>query len=251
MAEFLGYCKSQQKREKKETAKKRRGIMAEDASEQHQDWRDFIVGELYADVQAPWRNDPAFALLLGLPGLRESIGGRSSGALNQAIGLVRALAQVDLLEVIRVNKPAQGLCLGFGTNTLEPYDLLQVLRLDRVHAYEWIGAHVVEAAQTLQALRAEDPLLPTRIRLHHGTISDLNAIADGTIRVAYVANVFNPEIPMTDETFARALREIVRVLNGGGIVLSRGSSGALEAGLAQHGRMLLQTPLISVFERAP
>ncbi len=225
--------------------------MVTDASDQNQGWRNFIAGELYADAQAPWRDDPAFALLLELPGLRESIGGRISGALNQAIGLVRALARVDLLEVVCTRRPARGLCLGFGMNTLEPYDLLQVFGLERVHAYEWIGAHIVEAAQTLQALRAEDALLPTRIRLHHGTISDLSAIADGSIRVVYVGNVFNPEIPMTDETFAGALREIARVLAAGGVVLSRGSSGALEAGLAQYGRMLLQTPLISVFEKAP
>lgn len=224
--------------------------MVADVTGQNQGWRDFIAGELYADAQAPWRDDPAFALLLELPGLRESIGGRISGALNQAVGLVRALAQVDLLKVVRAKRPAEGLCLGFGMNTLEPHDLRQVFGLDRVHAYEWISAHVVEAAQTLQALRAEDSLLPTRIRLHHGTISDLKAIADGSIRVVYVGNVFNPEIPMTDETFAGALREIARVLTVGGIVLSRGSSGVLEEGLAQYGRMLLQTPLITVFERA-
>jgi hypothetical protein len=135
-------------------------------------------------------------------------------------------------------------------NGLEPYDLLRAFALERVYAYEWIGEHLIEAAQMLQALRAEDALLPTRIRLHHGTIGDLGAIADGAIRVAYVANVFNPEIPMTTETFARALREIVRVLAVGGIVLSRGSSGTLETELARYGRMLLQTPLISVFEKA-
>ncbi len=224
--------------------------MVADVTGQNQGWRDFIAGELYADAQAPWRDDPAFALLLELPGLRESIGGRIGGALKQAVGLVRALAQVDLLEVVRAKRPAEGLCLGFGMNTLEPYDLLRVFGLDCVHAYEWIGVHVVEAAQTLQALRAEDSLLPTCVRLHHGTISDLNAIADGSVGVVYVGNVFNPEIPMTDETFAGALREIARVLTVGGVVLSRGSSGALEAGLAQYGRMLLQTPLITVFERA-
>ena len=46
-----------------------------------------------------------------------------------------------------------------------------------------------------------------------------------------------------------AIGEIGRVLAEGGVVLSRGSSGALEAELAQHGRMLLQTPLVSVFQR--
>jgi len=223
--------------------------MAEDASAQHQGWRDFIAGELYTDAQAPWRDDSAFALLLQVPGLRESVGGRATAALNQAVGLVQALARVDLLEVTRSHRPAHGLCLGFGMNALEPYDLLQVFALDRVHAYEWIGEHLIEAAQMFQALRAEDPLLPTRIRLHHGTISDLGAIADGAIRVAYVANVFNPEVPMTPETFAQAVREIVRVLSVGGIVLIRGSAGLLEAGLARRGRMLLQTPLISVFAK--
>ena len=223
--------------------------MGVDELGQGREWQDFIEGEIYTDAQAPWRDDPAFALLLQVPGLRESVGGRITAALNQAIGLVRALAQVDLLEVAGASRPAQGLCLGFGMNVLEPSDLLRVFALDRVHAYEWIGEHVIEAAQTLQALRVTDPLLPTRVRLHHGTVSDLSAIADGSIRVVYVANVFNPEIPMTPETFATAVREIVRVLDARGIVLSRGSSGALEAELSQHGRMLLQTPLISVFAR--
>jgi len=223
--------------------------MAEDSPPQDQGWKEFVEGEIHADAQAPWRDDPAFALLLEFPGLRESVGGRIAAALTQAIGLVRALTRVDLLKVARASAPAQGLCLGFGMNVLEPYDLLRVLQLDVVHAYEWVGEQVVEAAQALQALRAEDPLLPTRIRLHHGTISDLRALADGSIRVVYVANVFNPEIPMAPETFGRALEEIVRVLGAGGVVLSRGSSGALEAELAQHGRLLLQTPLVSVFQR--
>ena len=222
--------------------------MAEDSPYQDQGWQEFVEGEIHADAQAPWRDDPAFALLLEFPGLRESVGGRIAAALTQAIGLVRALTRVDLLKVARANAPAQGLCLGFGMNALEPYDLLRVFQLDVVHAYEWVGEQVVEAAQALQALRAEDPLLPTRIRLHHGTISDLRALADGSIRVVYVANVFNPEIPMAPETFGRALEEIVRVLGAGGVVLSRGSSGALEAELAQHGRLLLQTPLVSVFQ---
>jgi hypothetical protein len=224
--------------------------MAEDVSEQNQNWRDFIEGELYPDAQVPWRDDPAYVLLLQVPGLRESVGGRLTLALNQAIGLVRALAGVDLCEVVRVSQPVQGLCLGFGMNFMEPYDLLQVFKLDRVHVYEWIGEHIVEAAQAFQALRAADPLLPDRIRLHHGTISELSALADGSIHVVYTANVFNPEIPMTDETFARAVQEIVRVLGVGGVMLSRGSAGGLETELARYGRMLLQTPLISVFEKA-
>ncbi|MBI3325859.1 MAG: class I SAM-dependent methyltransferase [Nitrospinae bacterium] len=223
--------------------------MVADEPDQGLGWREFIEGEVHADTEAPWRDDLAFALLLKIPGLRESVGGRITGALKQAVGLVQALAQVDLLEVVGASRPAQGLCLGFGMNVLEPYDLLRVFALDRVQAYEWIGEHVIEAAQTLQALRAEDPLLPTRIRLHHGTICDLSALVEGSIHVVYVANVFNPEIPMTPETFAGALREIVRVLAEGGLVLSRGSAGVLEAELGRHGRMLLQTPLVSVFQK--
>jgi hypothetical protein len=224
--------------------------MAEETSDRRQGWRDFIEGQLYTDAQTPWRDDPAFALLLQVPGLRESIGGRATLALTQAIGLVQALARVDLRQVVHAQRPAHGLCLGFGMNGLEPYDLLQVFALERVYGYEWIGEHLVEAAQMLEALRTQEASLPTRIRLHHGTISDLGALADGAIRVAYVANVFNPEIPMTSATFARAVKELVRVLSTGGIVLSRGSSGALETALTQHGRMLLQTPLISVFAKA-
>jgi hypothetical protein len=54
---------------------------------------------------------------------------------------------------------------------------------------------------------------------------------------------------MAAETFDKTLKEIFRVLEVGGVMLSRGSSGALEAGLAPYGRMLLQIPLISVFEK--
>jgi len=212
-------------------------------------WHEFIEGKIYADAEAPWRDDPAYSLLLNVPGLRESIGGRIPAALIQAIGLVRAIAQVDLVEKIRMRRPAHGLCLGFGMNFTEPYDLLRIFSLERVHAYEWIGEHIIEAAQALQALRASEPLLPDRIRLHHGTLGDLSALTDGSIRVVYVANVFNPEIPMTEETFNRALKEILRVLAAGGVLVSRGSAGALEAGLARDGRMLLQTPLVSVFEK--
>jgi hypothetical protein len=224
--------------------------MAESASEQKQSWQDFLAGELYPDAQVPWRDDPAYGLLLQVPGLRESVGGRSAAALHQAIGLVRALAGVDLCAEIRAGQPAQGLCLGFGMNLMEPYDLLQVFRLTCVHAHEWIGEHIIEAAQAFQALRTADLSLPDRIRLHHGTISDLGALADSSIRVVYSANVFNPEIPMTDETFVRAVKEIVRVLGTGGVLLSRGSAGVLEAALTQYGRMLLQTPLVSVFAKA-
>ena len=223
--------------------------MVADEPAQRLGWKEFVEGEIHGDTQAPWRDDPAFALLLEFPGLRESVGGRIAAALTQAIGLVWALTRVDLLKVARASAPAQGLCLGFGMNALEPYDLLQVFALDRVYAYEWVGEHVIEAAQALQALRAEDALLPARIRLHHGTISDLRALADRSIRVVYVANVFNPEIPMSPQTFTAAIGEIVRVLAEGGVVLSRGSSSVFEETLVQYGRMLLQTPLVSVFQK--
>jgi hypothetical protein len=85
--------------------------------------------------------------------------------------------------------------------------------------------------------------------LHHGTVSDLSALADASIRVIYTANVFTWEIPMMPETFSKAIQEILRVLVDGGVVLSRGSAGVLEAHLAQHGRMLLPLSLISVFQR--
>jgi hypothetical protein len=214
-----------------------------------QGWQAFVQGTVYADAQAPWHGDPAFSLIVEFPGLRASVGGRTAEALTQTIGLVRALAQVDLLEVAQATKPAQGLCLGFGTNTLEPYDLLRVFALDRVHAYEWIGEHVIEAAQALVALGAQDPLLATRICLHHGTISNLSAIADSSIQVIYTANVFNHEIPMTPETFNGVRGEIVRVLAKGGVVLSRGSSGIFEERLSQHSRTLMHTPLVSVFQK--
>lgn len=214
-----------------------------------QSWQEFIAGEVLADTQASWRDDPAFAVIAEFPGLRDSVGGRIAAALTQAIGLVQALTQVDLVEVVHDSAPAQGLCLGFGMNALEPYDLQQVFGLDLVHAYEWIGTQVIEAARTLHALRTADPLLPTRLRLHHGTISNLNALGDASIRVVYTANVFNREIPMTTSTFAGAVREIIRVLAKGGVVLSRGSSGVLEEELAQYGRLLLQTPLVSVFQK--
>ena len=41
----------------------------------------------------------------------------------------------------------------------------------------------------------------------------------------------------------------MRILADGGLVLSRGSSGVLEGKLAQYGRMLMQTPLVSVFQK--
>jgi hypothetical protein len=216
----------------------------------------FIAGPVYAEAETPWRDDPAFALLSQYPGLRDSVGGRVADALTQAIGLVQAMARVDLRalahqrQVGQPGQPATGLCLGFGMNLLEPYDLLRTFALDCVHAYEWMGEQVLDAARTYAALQSQEPsLMPTQLRLHHGTISDLSALTDHSIRIVYVANVFNREIPMTAATFEGALKEIVRVLDGGGIVLSRGSSDALEAELEQYGRLLLHTPLISVFQK--
>lgn len=214
-----------------------------------QHWRAFIVGEVYPDEQVPWRDDPAFAAITAFPGLRESIGGRARPAIDQAVGLVRALQQRDLVEHVRAVAPAQGLCLGFGMNSVEPYDLLQAFQLDCVHGYEWIGSHVIEAAQALAALHAADRDLLRRIRLHHGTVSDLSAVADASVHVIYTANVFNREVPMTAETFACAVAEIRRVLAANGILLSRGSAGVLEEHLTSSGHWLLQTPLIAVFAK--
>ena len=211
---------------------------------------EFIEGPVYADTETPGCDDPAFALLCQYPGLRDSVGGQVAEALTQAIGLVQAMAQTDLRTVVHQRKPATGLCLGFGMNLLEPYALLRTFALDCVHAYEWMREQVLDAARACAALRSQEPsLLPVQLRLHHGTMSDLSALPDHSIRVVYTANVFNREIPMTAETFDRALREMVRVLDSGGVVLSRGSSGALETELAQHGRLLLHTPLISVFQK--
>jgi hypothetical protein len=221
---------------------------------QHQDhspssWQAFIAGPVYTDDHIPWRADPAFAEIATHPGLRDSIGGRSAPALIQALGLVRAIAGIDLLEVMSARRPARGLCLGFGMNSLEPYDLLQVCRLDQVHAYEWIAEQVIEAAQTLQALQRDEPCLPRRIRLHHGTLSDLCALTDASIQVIYTANVFTWEVPMMPETFSKAIQEVLRVLANGGVVLSRGSAGRFEAHLAPHGRLLLPTAHLSVFQK--
>jgi len=212
-------------------------------------WHAFIEGAVYAEAEAPWRDDRAFATLCELPGLRDSIGGRIAEALQQALGLVQAMTRVDLLSIVRTKARPQGLCLGFGMNALEPYDLLQVFSLARVHAYEWIGEHVVEAAQTLFAFAKGDVTLSKRIRLHHGTISDLHTLPDRSIQVAYVGNVFTHEIPMTPETFEGTVKEILRVLDDGGALFSRGSSGALETALRPAGVMLLQSPLVSVFQR--
>src|SRR5258708_3852008 len=77
-------------------------------------WRQFIEGDLFSDTDAPWRDDPAYALLLQFAGLRESVGGQVTPALTQAIGLVQALTRVNLLDLVRNRRPAQGLSLGFG-----------------------------------------------------------------------------------------------------------------------------------------
>lgn len=223
--------------------------MAERAKTQDRGWREFIAGDLYPDTAAPWATDPAFAFVLQFPGLRDSVGGRVADALAQTIGVVQAVAGVELRTVVQANRPAWGLCLGFGMNVLEPYDLLQTFDLDQVHAYEWVSEQVIEAAQALQALRTTEPLLPTRIRLRHGTMGDLGALADGSIRVAYVANVFNAEIPMSAGTFAAATQEILRVLAKEGILISRGSSGMLEAALRRVVRPLLETGLVSVLQK--
>ncbi len=213
-------------------------------------WRDFIEGPLHSADGAPWRHDPAFAVLAEETGLRDSIGGHVASALRQVLGLVQALHQVDLQAMIHTARPARGLSLGFGMNVLEPYDLLQVLELDVVHGYEWIDEQVIEAAQTLQSLRAASPDLPSRIRLHHSTIGDLRALEDGSVHAIQVANVFNWEIPMMPETFEGAVREMLRVLGDGGIVFSRGSAGVLEEALTPHGDLLLHTPQVSVFQKA-
>lgn len=211
---------------------------------------EFIEGPVYADTETPWRDDPAFALLCQYPGLRDSVGGHVADALTQAIGLVQAMTKIELRTVVHQRKPANGLCLGFGMNLLEPYDLLRTFALDCVYAYEWMREQVLDAARACATLQSQEPsLLPTQLRLHHGTISDLSALTDRSIRVVYVANVFNREIPMTAGTFDRALSEMLRVLDNGGVVLSRGSSDVLEAELVQHGRLLLHTPLISVFQK--
>ena len=212
-------------------------------------WQAFIEGSIYADTEVPWRHDPAFALLRELPGLQASVSGRIPAALAQIMALVRALTQVDILHVIHTHRPARGLCLGFGMNVLEPYDLLQACALDMVHAYEWIGEQVMEAAQALAALSSPEPTLATRIRLHHGTISHLSALAAASIRLVYAASVFNNEIPMAPQTLTRATAEIVRVLAPGGFMVSRGSAGVLEERLVAHGRLLLHTPSVSVFQK--
>lgn len=214
-------------------------------------WSDFIEGPVYPDNTAPWRRDPAYATILEHPGLRDSIGSHVASALQQAIGLVQAMTQVDILDVVHGHRPAIGLSLGFGSNAQEPYDLLKTFELDCVHAYEWIGGHIIEAAKAFETLRSDDPRLTTRIRLHHGTVSDLSALSPSSIHLIYTANMFNREIPMTKETFERSMQEIVRVLTPRGCVISRGSAGVLERSLAQYLHVLLENPLVSVLQKEP
>ena len=214
-------------------------------------WSDFIEGSVYPDNAVPWRHDPAYATILEHPGLRDSIGSHVASALRQAIGLVQAMTQVNVLDIVRRHRPAIGLSLGFGSNAQEPYDLLKTFELDCVHAYEWIGEHIIEAAKAFEMLRSDDPRLVTRIRLHHGTGSDLSALNTSSIHLLYTANMFNREIPMSEDTFGRSLQEIVRVLAPRGCLISRGSAGALEQSLAQHLHVLLENPLVSVLQKEP
>lgn len=214
-----------------------------------QTWQAFIDGPLYPDSAAPWRADPAFAVVTEHAGLRDGIGGNVAATLRLLVHMALVMARVDLLALMQSQRPAYGLCLGFGMNALEPYEVLQGLHLDRVHAYEWIAEHVIEAAQMLCAFPACTPELATRVRLHHGTLSDLRALDNGSIRFIYAANVFHYEVPMTPDTFARSVQEMLRVLASGGLVMSRGSSGALEAALAPHGHVLLDVPQGVIFQK--
>ncbi len=214
-------------------------------------WSDFIEGSVYPDNAAPWRHDPAYATILEHSGLRDSIGSQVASALRQAIGLVQAMAQVNVLDVVCSHRPAIGLSLGFGSNAQEPYELLKTCELDCVHAYEWIGEHIIEAARAFETLRVNEPRLMARIRLHHGTVSDLSALDTSSIHLIYTANMFNCEIPMSEDTFGRSLQEIVRVLAPRGCLISRGSAGVLEQSLARSIRVLLENPLVSVLQKEP
>lgn len=219
-------------------------------SDQGEPWQAFIAGPVYCADRIPWRDDPAYAVIHEHAGLRDSLGGHVGSALTLASGMVQATSQTPLAAIVQAQRPAYGLCLGFGMNALEPYDVLQAFDLDGVHAYEWIAEHVIEAAQMLENLCPENPSLAERIRLHHGTVSDLHVLDDASIRVIYTGNVFNHEIPMTPATFDGALQEILRVLAPTGVVLIRGSAGILETQLTPHGCMLVHTPLMAVFQKA-
>ena len=212
-------------------------------------WHDFIEEGVYADDVVPWRADPAYPVILEHPGLRDGIGGSVAPALQQSIGLVRAVRGIDLLAIAATRPPAVGLCLGFGSNLSEPYDILKTCRLDRVHAYDWIGPHVVEAAQAFDALRRTEPALAAQLRLHHGTVGNLGALEDASVHIIYTANVFTREIPMSDETFELAIDEIVRVLAPDGWLVSRGSAGRLEVGLKRRLLVLFDNPLVSVLQQ--
>ena len=214
------------------------------------DFHDFIEGPVYPDNEVPWRHDPAYAAILEHPGLRDCIGGHVAPALQQAIGLVQAMAQMNFLDVVRSHRPAVGLSLGFGSNAQEPYDLLKTCELDCVHAYEWIGEHIIEAAKAFETLRANEPQLTMRLRLHHGTVCDLSALNSSSIHLIYTANMFTREIPMTEDTFERSIQEIVRVLAPRGCLISRGSAGILEQHLAHSLQVLLENPLVSVLQKS-
>lgn len=221
------------------------------ASSTREPWCDFIEGPVYPDHAVPWRHDPAYTTILEHPGLRDRIGGHVAPALQQAVGLVRAMTQVNFLDVVRSHRPAVGLSLGFGSNAQEPYDLLKTFELDCVHAYEWVGEHIVEAAKAFETLRANEPRLTTRIRLHHGTVRDLSALNNSSIHLLYTANMFNREIPMAEDTFERSMQEVVRVLAPSGCLISRGSAGMLEQYLAHYLHVLLENPLVSVLQQEP
>ena len=213
------------------------------------DWRNFVDGPLYLASPPPWFDDPAYSLILAEPGLRDSLGGPVSPALRMACELVRALTEYDVVAHLRNQQHAQGLCLGFGSNLLEPYDLLRALPLGCVHACEWIGEHLVEAATMLQSLSADDPSLVRRIRLHQATIAALSFLNDATIQVIYTANMFTWEVPMQQKTFDLAIEEMMRVMTPGGVIFSKGSAGELERRLTPHGRMLLPHQPITVFQK--
>ena len=225
--------------------------ISEDMVDPLESWSDFIDGPVYPDNVAPWRHDPAYATILEHPGLRDSIGSHVASALRQAVGLVQVMTQVNFLDIVCGHRPAIGLSLGFGSNAQEPYELLKTCELDCVHAYEWIGEHIIEAARAFDTLRMNEPRLTARIRLHHGTVSDLSALNSSSIHLIYTANLFNREIPMSGDTFERSMQEIVRVLAPRGCLISRGSAGVLEQALAQYLHVLLENPLVSVLQKEP
>ena len=97
-------------------------------------WRAFIEGAVYCADRVPWRDDPAFAVISEHAGLRDSLGGHVGSALTLASGMVHATSQTHLAAIVQAQRPAYGLCLGFGMNALEPYDVLQAFDLDGVHA---------------------------------------------------------------------------------------------------------------------